>query len=98
MHGGVASITRVIRMAQTGTLKDTPVVPALKALEKMQVREPGAYREGGFRWYWEEPHPAETNAAFFISLSLLILAKTRGEELHPDSRQQLHSLFPPLQR
>jgi hypothetical protein len=97
-QNGRNAVMRLIRAAQTGSLKDMPVTSVLRALEAMQVRDPASAHDGCFRWYWEETKPVDTNAAFFIGMGLLVLNKARGADLDEESRQQLQQMFPPLER
>jgi len=49
VHNGRNAVIRLIRAAQTGSLKEMPVAAVLRALEAMQVRDPTSEHDGCFR-------------------------------------------------
>ncbi|NLO73939.1 MAG: hypothetical protein GX100_07520 [candidate division WS1 bacterium] len=92
VHIGREAAGKLVQAAQLGQLDQVPVRQVLEALRAMQVTEPGEF-EGCFRWYWEEPGPVDTNAAFFISLPLLALRLGFPEALAKEDRQMLDEMF-----
>ncbi|MDO3412557.1 hypothetical protein QWJ34_22520 [Saccharibacillus sp. CPCC 101409] len=55
----------------------------LRALERLQVSQPGGPFDGAFRWYAEEESVQDSNAAFFILMPLVAL-RLRAPQAVPD--------------
>lgn len=95
LHVGRAASERLIQAALVGRLDQLPAEEVLAALRKMQNRGPEQYR-GCFCWYWEESQPADTNAAFFIGMHLLILHLRFRDQLSPRSQVLLDQMLADL--
>jgi hypothetical protein len=70
----------------------------LNALRRMQVTD-GSSRHGCLKWYWEEPRPVDTNAAFFTGLNLIVLRlgfPDQLERLDADARGTLEAILTDL--
>ena len=92
LHAGREASLRLVQAAQVGELDQIEVARVLGALRAMQVTEPGKH-QGCFKWYWEEPHPIDTNAAFFTSINLLALHFCFREELDAECQGRLDVMF-----
>ena len=59
----------------------------------------GSSRHGCLKWYWEEPRPVDTNAAFFTGLNLIVLQlgfPDQLERLDADARATLEAILTDL--
>ncbi len=92
LHPGREAALRLVQAAQVGELGRLEVARVLGALRQMQVTAPGEY-QGCFRWYWEEPEPRDTNAAFFTIINLLALHLCFRDDLDAESRSLLDAMF-----
>ncbi len=63
----------------------------------MQVDKPGP-RQGCFTWYWGELEPVDTNAAFFIAQSLIVLHRCYADQLDAPCRTLLDEMLAGLRR
>lgn len=79
--------------AQLGRLEPTRFESALEALAERQVRDPSNRLHGCLNWYYEEPHPIDTNASFFTGLTVLFIERTCASQLTARSRTLLAELF-----
>jgi hypothetical protein len=79
--------------AQLGRLDTARFHRALEALDRMQVREPDSPLNGCLRWYLEEPHPVDTNASFFIGLTILFIERAYGGLLPAQTMALLRRVF-----
>jgi len=93
VHCGRSAASRILfAVAHRRTFSDVPVARVLDALRKMQVVDGGEYH-GCMKWYWEEEVPEDTNASFFIGLSLIVLRKCYFQELDPTCRNSLDAIL-----
>ncbi len=92
LHPGREASLRLVQAAQVGELERLEVARVLGALRQMQVTAPGRH-QGCFRWYWEEPEPLDTNAAFFTIINLLALHLCFREALDAESQGLLDTMF-----
>lgn len=84
--------------AQLGRLNAPRFEQALQTLTQLQVRDPGSPLLGCLRWYYEEPHPIDTNASFFTGLTLIFIERTCALSISPRSRSLLADLFAGLKQ
>lgn len=92
VHDGTESASIVLMAAQLGQLHELPLREILRGLQKLQVTEAGE-RQGCFRWYAEETRTADTNAAFFIGLNLIVLFKAFSRNLSESEKKILDEMF-----
>lgn len=94
-HSGRETATRLVIAAQLGVVDALPVRQALAGLRRLQWLD-GSHQHGCFRWFAEEPHPFDTNAAFFIGLNLITLACNYREQLDLESQATLDAMLDDL--
>jgi hypothetical protein len=92
LHPGREASLRLVQAALVGQLDRIEVARVLGALRQMQVTAPGKHH-GCFRWYWEEPEPLDTNAAFFTIINLLALHLCFRDKLDAASQGLLAAMF-----
>ena len=80
VHPGTTAAAQLVAAAVVGRLEEVEAGAVLKALRQMQVTD-GSSRHGCLRWYWEEPRPVDTNAAFFTGLNLIVLQRGFPDQL-----------------
>lgn len=85
VHPGPDAANRLLLAAHSGQLDCIDAGRVLDGLCRMQVRDGGALH-GCPRWYWEEPEPIDTNAAFFTGLSLIVLWLLHRDDLPAPER------------
>lgn len=78
VHSFPETFIRLAIDAQMRRLDAGMLAKALRTLSAAQVREHGHPLNGCLRWYFEESEPVDTNASFFIGLTLLILERGYG--------------------
>ena len=79
--------------AQLDRLDESRLELALRTLRATQVREAGNPLDGCLRWYYEEPQPVDTNASFFVGLTLLIIETACGARLGRGCREELNRIL-----
>lgn len=72
-HACPDAATRIVLAAQLDQLDTFPLREVLQGLARMQDNAPESPTFGCFRWYAEDTHCHDTNAAFFVGLNLLVL-------------------------
>ncbi|MCL4202866.1 MAG: hypothetical protein KJ000_10235 [Pirellulaceae bacterium] len=72
VHPGTTAAAQLVAAAVVDRLDEVDAGAVLHALRRMQVTDGGS-RHGCLKWYWEEPRPVDTNAAFFTGLNLIVL-------------------------
>jgi hypothetical protein len=72
VHPGTTAAAQLVAAALVNRLDEVDARAVLNALRRMQVTD-GGNRHGCLKWYWEEPRPVDTNAAFFTGLNLIVL-------------------------
>ncbi|MCF7853358.1 MAG: hypothetical protein K9N51_01060 [Candidatus Pacebacteria bacterium] len=87
-HRGPDAAGRLLTAAQLGQLREIDVAAVLAALRKMVWTVEGP-KYGCIKWYWEDPEPCDTNAAFFTGLPLVTLRIVFADQLED---QELHDL------
>lgn len=97
VHSGVEAASRLTFAAQLGALDDLPVSVAciLAGIRRLQWLD-GSPQHGCFKWYAEEPHPFDTNAAFFIGLNLIILSAAYRDRLDTEAIAELDAMLADL--
>lgn len=88
VHPGPNAAAMLCLAAEMGCLADLPAETVLKALRRMQVTD-RSEMHGCLLWYAEEPGPADTNAAFFTAISLLVIHRFYAEQLSPAAKECL---------
>ena len=73
VHAGTDSSIAYVYGKVTGAIDEKLGIQILKGISSLQVTDSNNERFGAFRWYREESHPIDTNAAFFIMVPLAIL-------------------------
>jgi hypothetical protein len=91
VHNGVLTASHLCVLAQQGRLDEASAQAALRSIRAMQELAPGE-RYGCLRWYWEESAPVDTNAAFFIGLSLQLLYLAEGARLSAGTREAIRGI------
>ncbi|MDA3963046.1 MAG: hypothetical protein PF961_19855 [Planctomycetota bacterium] len=89
VHAGRHAVERLLSLALSGRLPEGLMERVCGALESMVSSEPD--RLGCIKWYWEEPHPVDTNASFFTArpmVTALLVA-----DLRPSERAAVRSLL-----
>jgi len=71
VHSSVVAANRLLLAAQTGQFGNIDVDRILRRLRQMQTRKGELH--GCLRWYWQEKHPVDTNAAFFVGLPMIVV-------------------------
>ncbi len=92
LHPAPDAATRLLLAAQAGQLDRVPVLRVLTALRALQVRD-GGFLYGCLKWFWEEPHLSDSNAAFFTGMSLLVLWKCYREALSAPEQETLLAIL-----
>lgn len=95
VHNGVQTAVQLCALAQQNRLDDALLRRALRTLRTMQVTTPGD-RFGCLKWYWEEQEIRDTNAAFFIGLSLQVLYLAEGCRLSEAARAGIREIVQDL--
>jgi hypothetical protein len=87
-----AASARLFYAAETGQWAglDAPLV--LRSLRALQ-HDAADRLQGCLSWYWEEPGPIDTNAAFFNALSLIPLYKLHAVRMDAESRGLMEALL-----
>lgn len=93
VHSGPRAASELAVAAQLARWEEFPVEAVLEGVAELQDNDPASPTFGCFRWYAEEPRVADTNAAFFIGLNLLVVAGAFGERLSPRAGQLLRHMF-----
>jgi len=89
---GPDAASRLVSLASAGAAGQfAPRV--IKALSQLQQKDPSREKYGGFRWYWEETEIADTNAAFFIGLNLIVLWDGYRDQLDEGTRGKILEMF-----
>ncbi len=91
VHNAVLTASHLCHRAQVGRLEAVELMTALKSIRAMQETAPGE-RQGCLRWYWEEPATEDTNASFFIGLSLQLLYLAEGNRLPAEARAEIRAI------
>lgn len=94
-RSGRIAANRLFVAAYLDALDPAQGTKILRALRQMQVID-GSTRHGCMRTYWEEKTPVDTNASFFIGLSLITLERTAAARLEPEGRALLESILADL--
>lgn len=81
VHPAPSAAARLLSAALVGRLDELDAPAVLKALREMQVTDETHGQHGCLQWYWEEPGPVDTNAAFFTGLNLIVLRLGFEEQL-----------------
>ena len=97
VHAGRDAADKLVQAAMAKQLDRIDVAAVLRALRRMQMTGPGEW-EGCFKWYWEEEHPIDTNAAFFTGMNLLVLHYAFREQLNDECRGLLDAMLGDLER
>ncbi len=94
VHSGVEAACRLVIAAQLHALDKlpAPVARILAAIRRLQCLD-GSPQHGCFKWFAEEPHPVDTNAAFFIGLNLIVLSAAYREQLPPPALAELDAML-----
>ena len=95
MHPGTTAAARLVSAALVDRLGELDAAAVLGALRQMQVTD-GGNRHGCLKWYWEEPRPVDTNAAFFTGLNLIMLRMAFPEQvegLDAEARETLDNIL-----
>jgi len=98
VHPGTNAAAQLVAAAVVERLDEVDAGAVLKALRQMQVTDGGS-RHGCLKWYWEEPRPVDTNAAFFTGLNLIVLRlgfPDQLERLDADARGVLEAILTDL--
>ncbi|MEX2381402.1 MAG: hypothetical protein WD490_03385 [Opitutales bacterium] len=98
VHPGTTAAAKLVSAALVDRLDELDAAAVLHALRQMQVTD-GGDRHGCLKWYWEEPGPVDTNAAFFTGLNLIMLRlgfPEQVEQLHADARRTLDVILEDL--
>ena len=98
VHPGTNAAAQLVAAAVVDRLDEVDAGAVLNALRQMQVTD-GSSRHGCLKWYWEEPRPVDTNAAFFTGLNLIVLRlgfPDQLERLDADARRTLEALLTDL--
>lgn len=98
MHPGTNAAAQLVAAAVVERLDEVDAGAVLNALRQMQVTDGGS-RHGCLKWYWEEPRPVDTNAAFFTGLNLIVLwlgFPDQLERLDADARGALEAILTDL--
>jgi len=95
VHSGRDAAVRMLVAAQVGE-SGFPFATVLEGVSGLQQRDRLAAHYGCFRWYAEEPHPIDTNAAFFIGLNLLVLNGSYRKILSSPERELMDRMLEPL--
>lgn len=94
-HSATTAAGRLLNAARDGKMETVPALRVLKTIRSMQcLKKDDKY--GCFRWYWEEPEVADTNAAFFVGIPLILLDRVYLDRLDPASRAQLKAILKDL--
>ncbi len=94
-HPGPDAASRLVALSAIGKV-DEFLSPVLEGLASLQDRDEESEFFGCFRWYHEEPHIYDTNAAFFIGLNLIVLQKGYYEGLSERDSKCLRGMFEAL--
>ncbi|RRJ94335.1 hypothetical protein Ga0100231_008160 [Opitutaceae bacterium TAV4] len=94
VHSGVEAACRLVIGAQLHAIDQLPVPVAriLAGIRRLQWLD-GSPQHGCFKWYAEEPHPVDTNAAFFIGLNLIILSAAYRGQLDTAALAELDAML-----
>ena len=95
VHPGTTAAARLVSAALVDRLGELDAAAVLGALRQMQVTD-GGNRHGCLKWYWEEPRPVDTNAAFFTGLNLIMLRMAFPEQvegLDAEARETLDNIL-----
>ena len=98
VHPGTTAAARLVAAAVVDRLHEVDGAAVLQALRQMQVTD-GGNRHGCLKWYWEEPRPVDTNAAFFTGLNLIVLRLGFPDQLAqwaPETRETLDAILADL--
>jgi hypothetical protein len=98
VHPGTTAAAQLVAAAVVDRLEEVDAGAVLNALRQMQVTD-GSSRHGCLKWYWEEPRPVDTNAAFFTGLNLIVLRlgfPDQIERLDADARSTLEAILTDL--
>jgi hypothetical protein len=98
VHPGTTAAAQLVSAALVDRLDEVDAAAVLKALRQMQVTD-GGNRHGCLKWYWEEPRPVDTNAAFFTGLNLIMLRLAFSEQIEhlgADARGTLDDILQDL--
>lgn len=98
VHPGTNAAAQLVAAAVVERLDEVDAGAVLNALRQMQVTDGGS-RHGCLKWYWEEPRPVDTNAAFFTGLNLIVLRlgfPDQLERLDADARGALEAILTDL--
>jgi len=95
VHPGTTAAAQLVAAALVNRLDEVDAGAVLHALRRMQVTD-GGNRHGCLKWYWEEPRPVDTNAAFFTGLNLIVLRlgfPAQVERLDAGARDTLEAIL-----
>lgn len=92
VHSGPEAACRLVALSDVGDVEKF-LTPVLEGLLGLQEREATSDFFGCFRWYFEESHIADTNAAFFIGLNLIVLQQGYSGRLDSRNRDCLRHMF-----
>ncbi|AHF93747.1 hypothetical protein OPIT5_29760 [Opitutaceae bacterium TAV5] len=95
VHSGVMGACRLVIAAQLGALHELPVSGILAGIRRLQWLD-GSQRHGCFKWFAEEPHPVDTNAAFFVGLNLIVLSAAYRDQLDSGALAELDLMLADL--
>lgn len=84
IHVGRSAAYRLLNAAIMNRLDELEVNRVLEELRNLQDLEPESKTFGCMRWYAEDTHVDDTNAAFFIGLPLIVLKSQYASQLDPE--------------
>ncbi|GAB4453440.1 MAG: hypothetical protein OHK0029_06260 [Armatimonadaceae bacterium] len=96
VHAAPAAARYLLMAAEHNRTGEVATERVLQNLRTMQVTDHGA-KHGCLRWYWEEDEPVDTNAAFFVALSLIPLHARYTDRLTETERHLLEAILDDLQ-
>jgi hypothetical protein len=96
IHVGRSAAYRLLNAAMMDRLSELEVNRVLRALRDLQDLEPESETFGCFRWYAEDTHVDDTNAAFFIGLPLIVLESQYADNIDPEGQVVLEKILADL--
>jgi len=96
IHVGRSAASRLLNAAILSRLNELEVNRVLRALRDLQDLDPESETFGCFRWYAEDTHVDDTNAAFFIGLPLIVLKIQYADSLNSEDRIVLDKVLADL--
>lgn len=93
VHEGRATANRLLNAALLDRLPELDILAILRGLRDLQDKDVESRTFGCMRWYAEDTHVDDTNAAFFIGLPLLVFYDDYKERLSAEEVSVLHDIF-----